>query len=215
MDTGRAILRWTIGPLFVGHGMQKLGGWFGGHGLEGTASFFEGLGLRPGRRHAAAAGAAETAGGVLLTLGFLTPVAASLLTGVMVTAIRRVHGKNGVWNTAGGFEYNAVVIGALAALAEQGPGRPSLDAAALPRLRGPMWALASIGAGAAGSYLSERLLVEPGPQPASAATVPTAADEPLAGGGEGGDGSQGGGEASRGAEGEPAAEPARAKASSR
>src|SRR6202022_4040305 len=38
---GLAILRSTIGVLFMGHGMQKLAGWFGGHGLEGTGQFFE------------------------------------------------------------------------------------------------------------------------------------------------------------------------------
>jgi putative oxidoreductase len=160
MDTGRAILRLTIGPLFIGHGTQKLLGWFGGPGLDGTGGFFEGLGLRPGRRHATLAGAAETAGGALVALGLLTPLAASMLSGVMVTAIRKVHGPKGVWNSGGGFEYNAVVIGALATLVELGPGRPSLDAALWPRLRGPAWALASIGAGAAGSFLGERLLSE-------------------------------------------------------
>ena len=56
MDIGRTALRLVIGPLFVGHGTQKLFGWFGGHGLEGTAGFFEGkLGLKPGKRHATAA----------------------------------------------------------------------------------------------------------------------------------------------------------------
>ena len=45
MDLGRTALRLVIGPLFVGHGTQKLFGWFGGHGLEGTGAFFEKLGL--------------------------------------------------------------------------------------------------------------------------------------------------------------------------
>jgi putative oxidoreductase len=151
----------TIGPLFVGHGTQKLFGWFGGHGLEGTGQSFEQMGMRPGRRHALGAGAAETAGGALIALGALTPVAVALLTGVMVTAIRKVHAKNGVWVSGGGFEYNAVLIAAAAALVEQGPGRPSVDCALLPRLKGPRLALASIAAGAAGSYLNERLLGEP------------------------------------------------------
>ncbi len=163
MDTGRLLLRATIGPIFVGHGTQKLFGWFGGHGLDATAASFEQMGMRPGRRHALGAGAAETAGGVLIALGALTPVAAALVTGVMVTAIRKVHARNGIWITGGGFEYNAVLIAALAALVEQGPGRPSLDALALPRTRGPALALASVAAGAAGSYLNERLFSEPAP----------------------------------------------------
>ena len=55
MDLGRLFLRGVVGPLFVGHGTQKLFGWFGGHGLDGTGGFFETkLGLRPGKRHATA-----------------------------------------------------------------------------------------------------------------------------------------------------------------
>ena len=50
MNLGKLAVRGVVGPLFVGHGTQKLFGWFGGHGLEGTAGFFEsGLG-QAGRR---------------------------------------------------------------------------------------------------------------------------------------------------------------------
>jgi putative oxidoreductase len=150
----------TVGSLFVGHGTQKLFGWWGGHGPEGTGQFFEQLGMRPGRRHALGAGTAETVGGALVALGMLTPVGAALLSGVMVTAVRKLHWKNGVWATDGGFEYNAVLLAGLAALVEQGPGKPSVDAALLPRLKGSGLAIASLAAGAAGSYLNERLLGE-------------------------------------------------------
>lgn len=132
MDLGRTALRFVIGPLFVGHGAQKLFGWFGGHGLEGTGAFFEQLGLKPGKRQATAAGAAEAAGGALLTLGALTPVAAGLITGTMITAIRKVHAPKGPWATDGGYEYNLTLIAALLALTETGPGRPSVDASVFP-----------------------------------------------------------------------------------
>ena len=144
MDIGRTALRLVIGPLFVGHGTQKLFGWFGGHGLDATAGMFEGkLGLKPGKRHATAAGASEAIGGALLTVGALTPVAAGLITGTMITAIRKVHAPNGPWVTQGGYEYNAVLIAAMLALTADGPGRPSVDAAAFPRLKGDALALAS------------------------------------------------------------------------
>src|SRR5947208_14222066 len=110
MDIGRTALRFVVGPLFVGHGTQKLFGCFGGHGLEGTAGFFETLGLRPGKRHATAAGLAEAGGGALLALGALTPLATSVLSATMVTAVRKVHAKNGPWVTGGGYEYNLVLI---------------------------------------------------------------------------------------------------------
>jgi putative oxidoreductase len=165
MDLGRTALRFVIGPLFVGHGTQKLFGWFGGHGLEGTGAFFEQLGLRPGKRHAAAAGAAEAVGGALLTLGALTPVASGLITGTMITAIRKVHAPKGPWATNGGYEYNLTLIAAMLALTESGPGRPSVDEAVFPRLKGNGWALAQFAASAAGASLltSERMNPEPAP----------------------------------------------------
>jgi putative oxidoreductase len=122
MDLSRTILRGAVGPLMIGHGTQKLFGWFGGYGLEGTGGFFESLGMRPGRRHATAAGAAETLGGVLVAAGALTPVASTLISSVMMTAIRRVHAKNEPWVTSGGYEYNVVLIATMAALTEVGPG---------------------------------------------------------------------------------------------
>jgi putative oxidoreductase len=36
MRFGAPLLRAVIGPLFIGHGTQKLFGWFGGPGLEGA-----------------------------------------------------------------------------------------------------------------------------------------------------------------------------------
>jgi putative oxidoreductase len=164
MDIGRTALRMVIGPLFVGHGTQKLFGWFGGHGLEGTAGFFENmLGLKPGKRHAAAAGASEAIGGALLTLGALTPVAAGLITGTMITAIRKVHAPKGPWNTDGGYEYNAVLLAAMLALTADGPGRPSVDARVFPRFKGNAVALAQFAAAAAGATLltAERAADEP------------------------------------------------------
>jgi putative oxidoreductase len=144
-------MRGVIGALFVGHGTQKLFGWFGGPGLQGVSGMMESLELRPPRRHAVAAGISETAGGALLALGALTPFATASLTATMVTAIRKVHAEKGLWNTSGGWEYNAVLIAALTALADHGPGRPSIDG---DRFHGPFWALASLGAGVAGSYLA-------------------------------------------------------------
>ena len=163
MDLGRTALRFVIGPLFVGHGTQKLFGWFGGHGLDGSGAFFEKLGLKPGRRQATVAGASEAVGGALLTLGALTPVAAGLITGTMITAIRRVHFAKGPWNTDGGYEYNLTLIAAMLALTEAGPGRPSVDEAAFPWLKGNGWALAQFAASAAGAALltADRTAAEP------------------------------------------------------
>jgi putative oxidoreductase len=168
MGLGTLAIRGTVGPLFIGHGTQKLFGWFDGHGLDATAGGFESLGLRPGRRHAIAAGAAEATGGLLLTLGAFTPLATAMITGSMTTAIRKVHAPKGPWVTSGGWEYNAVLIATVAAVTERGAGKPSVDASRFPSLKGPAWALAAVAAGVAGSYLATSPpLNEPAPEPAA------------------------------------------------
>lgn len=184
MNFARLILRASVGGLFFGHGTQKLFGWFGGHGLDATGQAFEGLGLRPGRRHAVAAGISESAGGAALALGAATPLAAASLTATMLTAIDRVHFKNGPWVTNGGYEYNLVLIAAVLAIAETGPGQLSVDRALGAERSGPAWALAALAAGVIG-YVGARVVneaeleaaqaplaeaEEPSPAPAAAAT---------------------------------------------
>jgi putative oxidoreductase len=151
MNIGRFLARATIGGLFIGHGTQKLFGWFGGPGIEGTAGMMEQLELRPGRRNALAAAIAETAGGALLAAGALMPLAAAMLTGSMATAIRKVHLDKGLWNTAGGYEFNLTLVAAAIALVEAGPGKPSVDEALGLELDGNGWALAALAAGVAAS----------------------------------------------------------------
>lgn len=154
MAVGRFITRITIGALFVGHGTQKLFGWFGGGGLEGTSQMFDSIGLRPARPQAAAAGTAEATGGSLLVLGLATPAAAAMLSAVMLAAIHKVHWKNGIWNTGGGYEYNGVLLAALFELVENGPGPWSLDEKLKLGRRGTRWSLAALGAGVAGAALA-------------------------------------------------------------
>ena len=167
MDLGRLLMRILLGGLFVGHGTQKLFGWFGGGGPEQTTEMMENVGLRPGRLHALVAGTAEAGSGVLLAAGAATPLAAAGISGVMFTAIRRIHWKNGPWTTNGGWESNGVILGALAVLVETGPGRWSIDAARGRIRRGSGWALGALALGAAGSELAIRLGSSTGTEPTS------------------------------------------------
>lgn len=185
MKIGRLLLRLTVGGFFFGHGTQKLFGWFGGHGIEPTAQMFEGLGMRPGRRNAIAAGVAEAAGGAGLALGFATPLAAGAVTSVMLTAINRVHLKNGPWVTNGGYEYNVVLIAAALTLTEVGPGELSLDHALDQERSGLLWTLVAAAIGAAGAIGAHQLAAKSQPEPAvppvatdsaDAATAPASAD---------------------------------------
>jgi putative oxidoreductase len=184
MKIGRVILRLIVGGLFFGHGTQKLFGWFGGYGLEGTGNFFEGLGMRPGRRNALAAGLAEAGGGTAIALGFATPLAASALTATMLTAINRVHLEKGPWVSNGGYEYNLVLIAAVLALTEVGPGEPSLDAALGTEVSGPGWALIALLSGAVGAIgahlVAEAQPEQPAPpQPAGNGQVAAEQEQPA------------------------------------
>ena len=183
MNIFRLLLRVTLGALFFGHGTQKLKGWFGGHGIEATANMFEHLGLRPGRRNAVAAGISEAGGGVALGVGLATPFASAALIGTMLTAIHRVHLKNGPWITNQGYEYNLVLICAAALLAELGPGPVSVDHLLGTEKSGPGWGLAAVAMGAAGAVAVHELSraatpAQPVTEPAAAETA--AAETPAA-----------------------------------
>jgi putative oxidoreductase len=155
-----AVLRLVIGLLFVGHGAQKLFGAFGGHGPEGTGQFFEQVGLRPGKPKALAAGVTETAGGALLAVGLATPAAVAMLSGVQYAAIWKVHADKGPWVTDGGWEYSAVLLASLMAVAGVGPGPLSLDSVLGMERSGLGWALAATGAGVLGAAAAG--LIPPG-----------------------------------------------------
>ena len=172
MKLGRLLLRVTVGALFVGHGTQKLFGWFGGHGLDATANMFDSIGMRPGNRNAIAAGAAEAGGGAALAAGFATPLAAATLTSVMLTAINRVHLKNGPWITNGGYEYNVVLIAAVLALAEVGPGELSLDHALGQERTGPGWTVLALALGVAGA-VGAHIAAESTPAPPAPPETPS------------------------------------------
>jgi putative oxidoreductase len=167
MKIGRLLLRLTVGSLFFGHGTQKLFGWFDGHGLEATSNMFESLGMRPGNRNAIAAGFAEAGGGAGIALGLATPLSAAALTSVMLTAINRVHLKNGPWAANGGYEYNIVLIAAVLTLVDVGPGELSLDHLLDNERSGPGWTLAALALGVAGA-LGAHFAAEAYPAPVEA-----------------------------------------------
>jgi len=128
MAYGLLFLRIVIGLTFFGHGAQKLFGWWDGPGLQGIQGWLGGMGFRMPRVLALLVSVSE-ASGLLLAFGFLTPLAALLVTSAMVVAIISVHWKNGFWSSKGGYEYNLALIAGAVTLAATGPGRFSLDRA--------------------------------------------------------------------------------------
>jgi putative oxidoreductase len=78
--------------------------------------------------------------------------------------------------TNGGYEYNVVLIAALLALVEAGPGTPSVDAGRGKERSGAVWALAALAlaaAGAAGAHVAAEATPAPAPE---AAAEPTPSD---------------------------------------
>jgi putative oxidoreductase len=128
LNEGLLVARVGLGLLIAGHGAQKLFGWFGGYGLAGTAGFFEQLGFRPGRAFAAAAGASELGGGLLVALGLFGPVGPALVVSVMIVAAGSVHWGHGLFAQTNGIEVPLLYGAIAAALALTGPGGYSLDA---------------------------------------------------------------------------------------
>jgi putative oxidoreductase len=109
-------------------------------------------------------------------LGAATPLASSVLIATMLTAIHRVHLKNGPWVSDQGYEYNLVLIAAVAALAETGPGSPSIDDARGSRMYGPKWAALSLVLGALGAIGAKAVAdASPAPEPEPPSAAPDAA----------------------------------------
>ncbi|APB73099.1 DoxX family protein [Paenibacillus polymyxa] len=128
LASGLLLIRLVVGLLLVGHGAQKLFGWFGGYGPKGTGGWMESIGIKPGVFMAVSAGLMELLGGALFALGLLTPLAALLITVTMLGAIFKVHGPNGIWATANGYEYPLVLIAVVIGIALTGAGSYSIDA---------------------------------------------------------------------------------------
>lgn len=144
MDIGLLLLRLVLGGSFIAHGTQKLFGWFGGAGLEGTARFYEDLRYPRGRLAAGLAGTSEAGGGLLILLGFLTPLGAAAIIGVMLNATLAAHLTNGYFNQEGGFELPLINAASAAALAFVGAGGISTDAALGLGLSGRAWGFAAL-----------------------------------------------------------------------
>jgi putative oxidoreductase len=169
MEIGLLLLRLTVGLTLAAHGTQKLFGWFGGQGLDGTGRGLEALGFVPGRRQALTAGLVELGGGLLLAIGLLTPLAATLALAVMFVAALSVHLPQGFFITSGGYEYTLVLGLAGLTLAFTGAGALSLDALLGWPLGGVAWGAAALVLGLAGGVvpLASRRR-SPAPQAAAA-----------------------------------------------
>lgn len=115
VDCALLVTRVIVGVIFAAHGAQKLFGAFGGTGLAATVEQMGSIG------YLVVIG--EFFGGVGLVVGVLCRFSAASLILIMFGAIAMVHGKNGFFLSAGGFEYNLALIGLLAPILVVGPGK--------------------------------------------------------------------------------------------
>ncbi|WP_328531063.1 DoxX family protein [Nocardioides sp. NBC_00368] len=130
-DLGLLAARLLVGTVLIAHGWQK----FATYTLDGTAQSFEAMGVPAAQAAATFAALVELAGGALLLLGLLTPLAAALVVIDMIGAFWFAHRSSGVFVDQGGWELVAVVSAIAIALAVAGPGRASIDHAIGGRVR--------------------------------------------------------------------------------
>ncbi len=115
VDCALLMVRVIVGVIFAAHGSQKLFGAFGGTGLAATVDQMGSIGYL--------VTVGEFFGGAGLIVGLLSRFSAASLIVIMFGAIAMVHGKNGFFLSAGGFEYNLALIGLLVPTLIAGPGK--------------------------------------------------------------------------------------------
>ncbi|MBI2701724.1 MULTISPECIES: DoxX family protein [Mycobacterium] len=123
-DVALLILRLVLGLTLAAHGLNKF---FGGGRIPGTARWFESIGMKPGKFHATVAATTETAAGLGLAAGLLTPIPAAGFVSLMLVAAWTVHRANGFFIVKEGWEYNLVLAVTAVVIATLGAGRLSLD----------------------------------------------------------------------------------------
>ena len=126
VDLSLLVMRLGLGIVFIAHGYNHI---FGGGKVAGTARWFESLGMRPGIMHAWTASLTELGAGVLLILGFATPLACAGIVGTMLVALMTNHLKNGffIFRPGEGYEYVLTLTLVALGLAGLGAGRWSVD----------------------------------------------------------------------------------------
>lgn len=119
------LARLILGIIFIAHGWQKLHT----QGMDQTKAAFGPGGMDIPFHEFAAYYATwvELIGGVLLILGLLLPIVATLLIIDMIGAIIYAHWDAGFWNTDGGWEWPLALIAGLLAVGFTTAGRVAAD----------------------------------------------------------------------------------------
>ncbi len=113
------VLRLALGAVFITRGWPKLFRHF-----QGTAEFFETMDIRPARTWVLVLGVAELFGGILLVFGFLTQLAALILSVDILGRLWKVSLWRGFID---GYEFELSLLAISLSLLVFGPGAFSLD----------------------------------------------------------------------------------------
>jgi putative oxidoreductase len=118
---GLAVLRVTVGIVFLVHGYQKLFTF----GFHGVAGMFGHMGIPLPAFFAVVVTLVEFVGGLLLIVGVATRIAAAFIAMYMLGAILFVHAKHGFFNPSG-VEFPLTLLAASICLVLAGGGALSL-----------------------------------------------------------------------------------------
>jgi putative oxidoreductase len=161
------ILRIVTGLMIIAHGYNHV---FRGGKIQGTGRWFASMGMKPGILHAWLASITEFVCGALLLAGFLTPLAAGGVMGVVLVALVTAHRNNGffIFKPGQGWEYVAYIAAVCAAIGTLGAGEWSLDNAFDTTFNGWWGLVAALAAGVGGAATLLAVFYRPEREDASA-----------------------------------------------
>ena len=110
-------LRSTLGVVFIVHGFGKIGN-------EGFIGFMGSMGIPP--EMAMLIAAAELVPGIVLVIGVLSRIAASIISIIMVGAIFYIK-KVAAFTGDGSYEFDLILLASCLVIIVMGPGRISLS----------------------------------------------------------------------------------------
>lgn len=129
LDLGLLALRLAVGGTALVHGLQKLTGMWNGPGLDGFEEVLVNSGFQQAKLLAILGAIGEVAGGALLILGLVTPLAAASVLAVMINAwaFRQIAEPGLEYFAPAGTEYETLLGVCAGVIILTGPGRISLD----------------------------------------------------------------------------------------